>query len=215
MFDNNWIEPKVKTDNLTVGKRDWIRNFTYLKNVLISDDVFIGYSCNIKNALIDSFVQIAGKTTISGDDEAVVHISSFAWIGADVYIAAGIDIGQGAVIGAGAVVTKDVSPFQIVVGNPAHFLKRRNIKSKSKPEFFRFMNFIKMHPQEPKISALNLTYESHTYVQSDVDLKGNLYVGQNTIMDGKYRKNKCAGGIRGIGNIEIGSNCLLEVAGGL
>lgn len=34
-------------------------------------------------------------------------------------------IGNGAVIGAGAVVTHDVQPYSIVVGNPAHEIKKR------------------------------------------------------------------------------------------
>lgn len=37
----------------------------------------------------------------------------------------GLTIGDGAVIGAGAVVTKDVSPYAIVVGNPAKEIKKR------------------------------------------------------------------------------------------
>lgn len=35
----------------------------------------------------------------------------------------GITIGDGSVVGAGAVVTKDVEPYSVVVGNPAHKIK--------------------------------------------------------------------------------------------
>lgn len=35
----------------------------------------------------------------------------------------GLAIGEGTVIGAGTVVTKDVEPYIIVVGNPAHKIK--------------------------------------------------------------------------------------------
>ena len=52
-----------------------------------------------------------------------VKICNDCWIGAGVIILNGLTIGEGAVIGAGAVVTKDVEPYTIVVGNPAHKIK--------------------------------------------------------------------------------------------
>lgn len=52
-----------------------------------------------------------------------VKIGNDCWIGAGVIILNGITIGDGAVVGAGAVVTKDVEPYTIVVGNPAHKIK--------------------------------------------------------------------------------------------
>ena len=39
-----------------------------------------------------------------------------------------VNIGDGAFIGAGAVVTKDVGRNEIVIGNPAKFLKLSNHK---------------------------------------------------------------------------------------
>jgi acetyltransferase-like isoleucine patch superfamily enzyme len=46
------------------------------------------------------------------------------WIGFNSIILKGVTIGEGAVIAAGSVVTKDVSPYTIVGGNPAKFLKK-------------------------------------------------------------------------------------------
>jgi UDP-2-acetamido-3-amino-2,3-dideoxy-glucuronate N-acetyltransferase len=43
-----------------------------------------------------------------------------ASIGANATIVCGYDIGEYAFIGAGAVVTKEVPPYALVVGNPAH-----------------------------------------------------------------------------------------------
>ena len=39
----------------------------------------------------------------------------------------GVTIGEGAVV-AGAVVTKDVEPWTVVGGNPAKFIKKREMK---------------------------------------------------------------------------------------
>ncbi|HVU13245.1 MAG TPA: DapH/DapD/GlmU-related protein [Phototrophicaceae bacterium] len=47
------------------------------------------------------------------------------WIGHGVTIMPGVHIGTGAVIGSGAVVTKDVAPYQIVVGVAAHPVRKR------------------------------------------------------------------------------------------
>lgn len=54
-----------------------------------------------------------------------VTIGHDVWIGHGVTVTAGVTIGTGAVIGAGAVVTKDVAPYTVVGGVPAHFIKRR------------------------------------------------------------------------------------------
>jgi phosphonate metabolism protein (transferase hexapeptide repeat family) len=47
------------------------------------------------------------------------------WMGTGAKIMAGIRVGTGAVVGAGSIVTRDVAPYQIVVGVPARPLKMR------------------------------------------------------------------------------------------
>jgi hypothetical protein len=47
------------------------------------------------------------------------------WIGHGATIMAGVNVGTGAVIGAGAVVTKPIEPYTIVVGVPAHPIRKR------------------------------------------------------------------------------------------
>ncbi len=52
-------------------------------------------------------------------------IGNDVWIAHDVVVMAGVKIGDGAVIGRNAVVTKDVEPYQIVVGNPGKVVRTR------------------------------------------------------------------------------------------
>jgi acetyltransferase-like isoleucine patch superfamily enzyme len=54
-----------------------------------------------------------------------IRIGNDVWIGKNVTILEGVTIGDGAVVGANAVVARDVRPYAIVVGNPAHEIRRR------------------------------------------------------------------------------------------
>jgi putative colanic acid biosynthesis acetyltransferase WcaF len=56
-----------------------------------------------------------------------VDIGADAWICARAFIGPGARIGEGAVVAAGAVVVKNVDPWMIVGGNPAKFIKKRDI----------------------------------------------------------------------------------------
>lgn len=53
------------------------------------------------------------------------QIGHDTWIGHGAIILPGRKVGTGAVVGAGAVVTKDVAPYEIVVGNPAKRIRMR------------------------------------------------------------------------------------------
>lgn len=65
------------------------------------------------------------------DRAASVTIGHHVWIGAGTTILPGVSIGDGAVVAAGSVVTRDVAPFSIVAGNPARFLKFRELDDAS------------------------------------------------------------------------------------
>lgn len=58
-------------------------------------------------------------------DHYSVDIGNDVWIGSDARIMGGISIGDGAIIAAGALVTKDVPPYAIVGGVPAHIIRYR------------------------------------------------------------------------------------------
>jgi putative colanic acid biosynthesis acetyltransferase WcaF len=57
-----------------------------------------------------------------------IFIEDQVWVAADAFIGPGVTIKQGALVGARAAVFKDVDCWTIVGGNPAKFLKKRNLK---------------------------------------------------------------------------------------
>ena len=58
----------------------------------------------------------AGKPIVIGDH---------CWLGGGVIVCPGVTIGDVAIVAAYSVVTKDVEPYSVVGGNPAHFIKKR------------------------------------------------------------------------------------------
>jgi acetyltransferase-like isoleucine patch superfamily enzyme len=69
-----------------------------------------------------------GIPTIFGGRPLTVRptvVGKDVWIGADSILMAGVEIGDGAIIAANSVVTNNVSPYSIVGGSPARFIKHR------------------------------------------------------------------------------------------
>ena len=54
-----------------------------------------------------------------------IVIGNDVWLGYNATIMAGVTIGDGAIVAANATVTKDVAPYAVVGGNPAHEIKKR------------------------------------------------------------------------------------------
>jgi putative colanic acid biosynthesis acetyltransferase WcaF len=56
-----------------------------------------------------------------------IEVRSQAWICADAFIGPGVVIGDGAVVGARAVITKDVTAWTVIAGNPARKIGSRKL----------------------------------------------------------------------------------------
>ena len=66
-----------------------------------------------------------GELQTEADWEPVpTTVKKGASIGSNATILCGVTIGEGAIVGAGSVVTKDVSPYTVVAGNPAQVLRK-------------------------------------------------------------------------------------------
>lgn len=105
--------------NSTIGDRVdcyTVDNITIGKQVVVSQDVFL---CTASHDITSKIMEL---TT------APIAIHDQAWIGARAIVLPGVTIGEGAVVAAGAVVTKDVEPWTVVGGNPARFIKKRELQ---------------------------------------------------------------------------------------
>lgn len=56
-----------------------------------------------------------------------IIIEDQVWVAADAFIGPGLTIGQGAVVGARSAVFKNVEAWTVVGGNPAKFIKKREL----------------------------------------------------------------------------------------
>lgn len=88
-------------------------NVSIYTGVLCEDDVFLGPSMVFTN-----IVNPRSAVVRRGEYVRTV-VRKGASIGANATIVCGHDIGEFSFIGAGAVVTKEVLPYELVVGNPA------------------------------------------------------------------------------------------------
>ena len=94
------------------------------QNVVISPDVVLGRNCKVQNNVsvyTGVFTNVINpRAAVSRKDEykpTIIHRG--ASVGANATIVCGHELGEYCLIGAGSVVTKDVSAYALMVGNPA------------------------------------------------------------------------------------------------
>lgn len=105
-----FVESGVKIGNNVTVKN----GISIWEGVEIEDDVFLGPNCVLTNDLLPRskhYHSVNMKTFIKKGSS----------VGANATILCGITLGEYCMVGAGAVVTKSISPFSLVVGNPARF----------------------------------------------------------------------------------------------
>ena len=93
--------------------------------IIIGDYVMMGPECVIytqNHEFSRTDIPIMKQGSMPAEN---VVIGNDVWIGRRVTILPGVHIGDGCIIAAGAVVTKDVPPYTISGGVPAHVIKSR------------------------------------------------------------------------------------------
>jgi acetyltransferase-like isoleucine patch superfamily enzyme len=108
-------------DCVGIGKR-----CTFLCDVEIGSKVAVADNVAFLNS-DDHQYNIIGKSIWDSErgDKYKIIIEDDVWIGHGSIILSPVIIKKGSIIGAGSIVTKDVSPYSIVGGNPAKVIKQR------------------------------------------------------------------------------------------
>ncbi len=141
-----WHVQILKIFGAKIGKNCTFNNKAKLWapwNLIMESNSLIDSNCNIYNPGI---VHLMSQTvvsfnvtiiTASHDFQSLKHeliikpvlIEEYVWIASEAYIGPGVKIGQGAVIGARSVVVKNVDPWTVVGGNPAKYIKKRELQN--------------------------------------------------------------------------------------
>ena len=124
-----WAKNQIEIgDNFYIGRYSQIEcDATIGNNVIMGNNVSLVGKYDHHYEQIGTPVRLASQ--IRDKDyswhglNSKVIIGDDVWIGYGVIIMSGVTIGKGSIVAAGSVVTKDVSPYSIVGGNPAKFIK--------------------------------------------------------------------------------------------
>lgn len=124
----SYIAPPIELSygcHLSLGNKSYINSGALILDnglVSIGNHVMIGPRVQIYTAAHS----LDAEERILGDEVAKpVEIKDKAWIGGGAIILPGVTIGEGAIVGAGSVVTKDVSSYDRVAGNPARSILKK------------------------------------------------------------------------------------------
>lgn len=97
-------------------------------HVLNADMFYMGQNCVVSER---AYICCASHNIQSNAHEqthAPITMGDRSWVAAEAFVMMGVTIGEGAVVGARAAVFKDVEPWTVVGGNPAKFIKKREIE---------------------------------------------------------------------------------------
>lgn len=105
----------VVSPNVILGRNVKVQNnVSIYTGVICEDDVFLGPSMVFTNV-----INPRSAVNRRGEYKKTL-LKRGSTIGANATILCGTQLGEYSFVGAGAVVTKDIKPYALVVGNPAH-----------------------------------------------------------------------------------------------
>jgi putative colanic acid biosynthesis acetyltransferase WcaF len=129
------VKPGIRVKypwRLIVGNDCWLGEDCWLDNladVQLGNDVCVSqgaYLCTGNHDWSDSGFSLIVKSIVLRDG---------AWVGARAVVAPGVEIGECAIAASGSVVTRNVPAYQIHAGNPACFVRMREIRSQRRESF--------------------------------------------------------------------------------
>lgn len=123
------LKPGVRVKypwRLTVGDNSWLGEDCWIDNleqVTIGSDVCVSqgaYLCTGNHDWSDPAFGLIVKP---------ITLRDGSWVGARAVVCPGVTLHECAVAAAGSVVTQDIPAYEIHAGNPARFVRRREIRA--------------------------------------------------------------------------------------
>lgn len=160
------VDPEHNTKKaaglVMIGNNNIIREFSIIQrgigdlDTTIQNDCFImAYTYIAHDCLIESNVILCARVSLAGH----CHILKGAILGLSSSTHQFTTIGSHAFVGMGSIVVKDVPPFCIVMGNPAHFEKLNS----------HLIEQLGINPKELETEN-NCLQSQHPYVKDCLDI---------------------------------------------
>ena len=174
----SYVGRKSSIENVKIGRFCSIADHVYvcLGRHPVSEFVstFPAFYYNTNRQLGFTFhrEQPAFETSKFVENGYNVVVGNDVWIGSHVLILAGVTIGDGSMIAAGSVVVKDVEPYSIVGGVPAHHIKYRfDEATRKKLEMSKWWNMPIDSIQKKCRDFLNVDFFVNKYGTDDLNSK--------------------------------------------
>lgn len=144
-FFNSWRIFWLRVFGATIGKKCTVYASAYIpspKNLTMGVHSTIGpqVKLHIGKTVLGNKVMVSQRSYLCSATHEIdslntpfisgkIEVKDFAWIAAEAFVMSNIIIGEGAIVGARAAVFRDVDDWNVVGGNPAKFIKQREISS--------------------------------------------------------------------------------------
>ncbi len=142
-FFNSWRIFLLRLFGAKIGENCVIHSSVYIpspKNLIFGSHSAMGPQVQLHfgKTIIGSKVTISQRTYLCSASHETTSINTpfkagtivikdFVWIASEAFIMSNVIVGKGAIVGARAAVFKNVNEWTIVGGNPAKFIKKRDI----------------------------------------------------------------------------------------
>ena len=113
------------TNRLEIGSDVFLATGCWLHargGIVLEDEVQLGPYCVLVSG---DHTRIDGSYRFGPSDLGVIRIRQGAWIAAHATVTRGVVIGRGALLAANSVATRDIPPFTMAGGVPAHAIRRK------------------------------------------------------------------------------------------